>query len=114
MAAKATKKPAVAKKPAIAKKLAVTKKPAVAKKRKLFTLKAPDAGAVSLVGSFNDWTPGAKPLIQGTNGVWKTSLTLTPGVYEYRYVVDGEWCDDPQCDEHSANDFGSANCLVRV
>ena len=92
----------------------VTNKPVVAKKRKMFTLTAPGARSVYLAASFNDWTPDARPLKLGDNGVWKTSVTLQEGVHEYRYVVDGAWCDDPKCEERNLNEFGSANCLIRV
>ena len=86
----------------------------VTKKRKMFTLRAPDARSVCLAGTFNDWGADVRPLKLGNDGVWKTSVTLAEGVYEYRYVVDGEWCDDPRCDERSLNEYGSANCLMRV
>ena len=47
-------------------------------------------------------------------GVWRTRVTLTPGRYEYRFFVDGEWVDDPDCEERCENEFGSFNCVVSV
>ena len=85
-----------------------------AKKRKVFSLKAPKATAVCLAGTFNDWEPGARLLKLGSDGVWKTSMTLTPGVHEYRFIVDGKWCDDPKCEDRRTNEFGSTNCVVRL
>ena len=65
------------------------------KKRKLFKLLAPQAESVYLAASFNDWDPHARPLKKDARGLWKTSVTLPLGKHEYRFVVDGEWRDDP-------------------
>lgn len=86
----------------------------IKKKRKIFQLHAPDATAVFVVGCFNAWDQQARPLKRGANGTWKTSMTLAPGTYEYRFVVDGVWCDDPRCEEWRPNSFGSQNALLRI
>jgi len=39
---------------------------------------------------------------------------LTPGRYEYRFLVDGQWRNDPECAECVANPFGSENCVIHV
>jgi len=41
-------------------------------------------------------------------------MPRTPGRYEYRFVVDGQWRDDPACTERVPNGFGSENCVLRV
>lgn len=84
------------------------------KKRKVFQLAAPSAQAVYLAGDFNGWVPDGRLLNEGKNGVWKTTVTLAPGVYQYRFVVDGEWCNDPRCAEKAPNGLGEENCLIRV
>ena len=84
------------------------------KKRKQFRLEAPEAEAVCLAGRFNHWDPTARPLKRNGKGVWETRVSLEPGVHEYRFVVDGVWQDDPQCEAHSPNELGGTNCLVRV
>jgi len=84
------------------------------KKRVAFKLKAADAREVFLVGSFDDWDEGARPLKKDAKGVWRTRVSLEPGVHEYRFIVDGEWVDDPECEEHCENAYGSCNCVVRV
>ena len=84
------------------------------KKRKRFQLHAPQASVVFIAGSFNGWDARARPLKRGADGVWKTSMTLVEGTYEYRFVVDGEWCDDPRCSESQPNGFGGRNALLRV
>ena len=54
-----------------------------------------EACRVFLAGSFNAWNPTAHPLKKDKKGLWKTSMTLDQGVYQYRFVVDGEWKVDP-------------------
>ena len=41
-------------------------------------------------------------------------MFLAPGHYEYKYVVNGTWCVDPQCDDWRANDHGSLNSVLQV
>jgi hypothetical protein len=47
-------------------------------------------------------------------GVWKTSLQLTPGTYQYNFFVDGRWQNDPNCVDRVENPFGTLNCLIKV
>ena len=84
------------------------------KKRKLFKLLAPQAESVYLAASFNDWDPQARPLKKDARGLWKTSVTLPLGKHEYRFVVDGEWRDDPKCQERRPNPFGTTNCILHA
>jgi hypothetical protein len=62
-----------------------------------FVLVAPEAHAVSLAGTFNQWNPRATPLVRtGANGAWTATLTLPPGQHQYAFVVDGvRWVPDP-------------------
>jgi 1,4-alpha-glucan branching enzyme len=84
------------------------------RKRQNVTLEAPTAESVAVTGSFCGWDPIAHPLKRNRDGVWKTTLMLPPGQYEYRFLVDGEWRDDPTCAERIPNPFGSENCVLRV
>ena len=79
------------------------------KSRKItgFSYLAEDAKAVSLAGSFNGWNSQSTPMTNKNSGEWTVDLELAPGVYEYRYVVDGEWCSEPQCADHES----CANCI---
>jgi hypothetical protein len=69
---------------------------------------------VSVAGTFNDWKPQQTPLQQDGNGAWEIALSLRPGDYEYRFVVDGEWTDDPLCCHHVPNPFGGVNAVLHV
>jgi 1,4-alpha-glucan branching enzyme len=76
-----------------------------------FILSAPQAKSVFIAGDFNQWNLSAHPLKQDKKGVWKISLALGPGRYEYRFLVDGEWHNDPNCSSSVENPFGTLNCL---
>ncbi len=84
------------------------------KQRVTFSLSAPDAAAVLLTGSFCDWEMNSVTLTKGPDGVWKKMISLAPGRYEYRFLVDGQWHDDPAATERVANDFGTENCVLHV
>jgi len=74
----------------------------------------PTATAVSVAGTFNDWRPGATPMIPLGAGRWIKPLALPPGTYEYRLVVDGEWMPDPLAKEAVTNPFGGLNSVLKV
>lgn len=78
------------------------------------TLQRPDAGSVFIAGSFNDWSPDATPLAKTGDSSWAVELALPPGRYEYRFVVDGAWVDDPQAAEVAPSPFGSVNAVLLV
>ena len=76
-----------------------------------FNFSAPHAGSVSIAGDFNDWNPGSHPMKKDKKGVWKISLNLAPGTYQYRFYVDGDWQNDPGCTGYVENPFGGQNCV---
>lgn len=84
------------------------------KKRVIFQLNNPDANQVFLAGSFNAWDPSARPMKKDAKGVWKTTLMLPHGVYQYRFIVDGQWTEDSVSREKQMNEFGSFNSIVIV
>ncbi len=66
----------------------------------LFVLPALDADEVSVVGDFNAWEPTALE-DENNDGIWTASLPLSPGRYEYAFVIDGRWWgQDPLADEY--------------
>jgi 1,4-alpha-glucan branching enzyme len=82
-------------------------------KQVLFEFLAPEAREVCLTGDFNHWDSRANLMKKDKKGTWKTILSLQPGRYEYRFVKDGNWENDPACSNCVPNQFGSCNC-VRV
>jgi 1,4-alpha-glucan branching enzyme len=85
-----------------------------AKQKVTFTFKAPEAKSVLLAGDFTGWQQAPLSLKKDKTGVWKKTVPLTPGKYEYRLLVDGEWRDDPQCPNRQPNQFGGVNCVCIV
>jgi 1,4-alpha-glucan branching enzyme len=88
------------------------------KKRITFTFEASEAKSVHIAGSFNDWNIYSDPLTQSKqekkNGTWRRVFYLEPGVYEYRFIVNGVWQDDPDATERWTNEFGSFKGVVWV
>jgi len=80
-------------------------------KKTEFSLLAPSAQSVFLAGDFNQWDLSSHPLKRDKNGMWKISLNLDPGQYEYRFFVDGEWQNDPGCPTCVENPFRTLNCV---
>ena len=75
----------------------------------------PDARTVNAVGDFNGWDPARTSLQQVSSGVWSVTLPLTPGRYEYMFVVDGQrWVSDPAAIEQSDDGFGARNAVLEV
>jgi 1,4-alpha-glucan branching enzyme len=79
-----------------------------------FELINSDAQKVSVAGTFNSWKPEAGRMLKQESGRWVTDLTLKPGTYEYRFVVDGRWEADPKADHAVMNPFGERNSLLTV
>jgi len=79
-----------------------------------FELSALEAREVYLAGDFNNWDTSTHPMKKDKKGIWKVSLSLKPGRYEYRFLVDGNWMNDPACSFCVPNEFGSQNCVKVV
>jgi hypothetical protein len=78
----------------------------------LFSLVAPEANDVELVGSFNGWDrEHSVPLSRNPNGVWHATLDLPPGRHLYKYVIDGIWRPDPANENRTAP---NEDCVVEV
>jgi 1,4-alpha-glucan branching enzyme len=84
------------------------------KKRITFAVKAPAAQSVLVTGSFCDWKLDCCPMKKDEHGNWKATLPVGPGQHEYRFVVDGEWQDDPACTVRVPNPYGTHNCVLSV
>jgi chromosome partitioning protein len=81
----------------------------------LFVIDAPHAKSVYLTGEFTNWSrEGIGMRKDGSDGLWKTTLHLEPGEYEYRFIVDGVWIKDPNNADSVLNEFGQENSLLIV
>ena len=83
------------------------------KKRKAeFSIYSADAKEVYLMGSFNNWNPRKHPMHQNHMGMWEKTVIIPPGIYEYKFLVDGQWKIDPQNCLTCMNSFGSKNSVL--
>ncbi len=81
----------------------------------IFSLERPGSHEVFLCGDFNQWSPGSLRMIRREeNGHWEKRLTLAPGRYQYKFIVDGEWIHDATATENVANPYGSLNSILEV
>jgi 1,4-alpha-glucan branching enzyme len=77
-----------------------------------FRYKAPDATSVELMCEFNGWKSVA--MTKGDNGVWTTKVTLSPGTYAYKFLVNGkDWVLDPDNSAKKTAD-GIENSSVEI
>ncbi|RPH36786.1 hypothetical protein EHM92_03905, partial [bacterium] len=61
-----------------------------------FTFRGETRKSVSLVGDFNGWSKDETPLAKDSSGVWRVTRTIGPGIYQYKFVLDGtEYVNDP-------------------
>lgn len=73
------------------------------------------SSAGCVCGAFNDWSAEAHPLKLRKDGSLSVTVSLPPGRYEYRYLLeDGRWENDWACDGYTPNPFGSDNSVVEV
>ena len=95
-----------------AKKCAAKK---VATKSVTFTVHAEKGKSVYLAGEFNEWNPTAKKMAyQAKGGLYAATVKLAAGSYQYKFVIDGTWCADPENANAVANDQGTFNSVITV
>ncbi len=82
-------------------------------KKQIFSYKAPNARSVQLVGDFTQWQQKPINLHKGPGGLWQVEVELSPGAHYYRFLVDGEWRDDPECTVRVPNAFGTQDCVCQ-
>ena len=86
-----------------------------AERRVAFTVRAEAGKAVYLAGCFNQWNPTGKKMTEKKkDGVYSTTIKLAPGTYEYKFVIDGVWCADPENVDVVKNDCGTLNSVITV
>ncbi len=78
---------------------------------------------MSLRGTFNDW--GEWPMELQPDGFWAITVCLAPGVYEYKFFINGQWPKDmstargggpvdPDADGYVDDGFGGKNAVRKV
>ncbi len=84
-------------------------------RRVVFSVQADPDSVVYLAGEFNNWDPQAKQMTDKKNtGLFTTTLILPPGTHEYKFVINGTWCVDPNNSEWAQNSLGTLNSVLVV
>jgi hypothetical protein len=79
-----------------------------------FVLQAPQARNVKLAADFTGWEKSPVAMTKNEKGVWRAQVPLSPGTYSYRFIVDGNWYDDPQSSQSVPNPYGTLNAVKLV
>jgi 1,4-alpha-glucan branching enzyme len=80
----------------------------------VFTYSGADATAVAVVGDFNQWNTTANPMAKDAAGSWTVMIPLKSGKYQYKFLVDGNWIEDPANPEKADDGFGGKNSIKIV
>lgn len=83
-------------------------------KQQTFRITAPSAVSVQLVGDFTHWQECPINMQKEADGVWQATAELQPGKHHYRFLVDGQWRDDPECALQVPNPYGSQDSVRQV
>lgn len=87
----------------------------VATKVVKFAVRGEKGKAVYLAGDFNEWDPKAKKMAyKARKGAYEVEVKLPRGEHQYKFVIDGVWCTDPENIHAVRNDCGSFNSLIDV
>lgn len=76
-----------------------------------FTLAAPEAGQVALLGDFTDWEPVR---MEREDGRWRVELEVRPGVHHFGFRVDGRWHVPEDAPGRVDDEWGRVNATLVV
>jgi 1,4-alpha-glucan branching enzyme len=79
-----------------------------------FRIYRPEASFISLVGDFNHWNPEDDLLTRGQDGIWRLRKRLFPGLYRYKFIVDGEWVPDTYNSRSGSDSNGTVCSLIEI
>jgi len=78
-----------------------------------FSLHAPEARTVYVLGDFNGWQKQeANRLSEFEGGCWSGHFTMEKGRYRYKFLVDDRWLRDPGNSRVVANTFGTTDSVL--
>lgn len=72
-----------------------------------------DASVVVLTGTFVNWSQ-SQLLFAREEGGWVCRIDLDPGVYQYKFIVDGDWLLDPSNPDTAEDEAGNVNNVIEV
>jgi len=84
-------------------------------KRVAFEISTNPNSDVYLAGTFNNWDPIKHQMKDAHgNGKYSIALMLPKGEHEYKFVINGNWGVDPECQDWARNSFGTLNSVKKV
>ncbi|MDH4205941.1 MAG: glycogen-binding domain-containing protein [Desulfobacteraceae bacterium] len=84
----------------------------IKRRRVNFSLEATEAKEIILIGDFNNWNTKKHPMHKDKNGMWVKTVIIPSGKYEYKFLVDGQWKEDPKNNQTCLNCFGTQNSVL--
>ena len=72
-----------------------------------------NAKDVVLSGTFNRWDENYFKMNHTERG-WELTLNLKPGDYEYKFIVDGKWIEDPTNPAKKVNEYDGYNSIIHL
>ena len=81
-----------------------------------FSVDAKVAQKVAVVGDFNNWNATEGELSKLKNGTFKGVFDLPKdNSFEFKYLVDGTFVNEPEADSYRWNDYANAeNSVLEV
>ncbi len=80
-----------------------------------FSYYDPNASTVNLAGSFNGWNKDSNPMVKDSEGLWTIEIELSPGTYQYKFVIDGNsWVEDPYGFDYTDDGYGGFNSVITI
>lgn len=81
-----------------------------------FSIDAKNANTAAVVGDFNNWNTGAGELGKLKNGTFKGVFEVEKdAAYEFKYIIDGAYVNEPEADSFKWNDYaGAENSVLAV
>jgi 1,4-alpha-glucan branching enzyme len=86
----------------------------IKRRRVIFSIEEAKAKEVYLMGNFNNWNSKKHPMQRNKDGVWSKAVMLSSGKYEYKFLIDGEWREDPRNKQTCPNCFGTQNSVFNL
>lgn len=78
-----------------------------------FSVEAKAANSASVVGDFNNWSLESGEMAKLKNGTFKGVFEVpAAAAYEFKYVIDGAYVNEPEADAFQWNDYANAENSV--
>lgn len=78
-----------------------------------FSILAKEAQSAAVVGDFNNWNSQEGELLKLKNGTFKGVFDLPKNAsFEFKYVIDGNYLNDPEADALKWNNYAGAENSV--